>query len=202
LHVRIKTTGLKEIHFAYSGFTFNVVDVGGQKSERRKWVREREEGDHFFLISFQIHCFQDVTALLYVASLADYDLMMEEDNLTNRYADSVDMFEKVVNNKFFEAVNIVLFLNKKDIFKEKIKQKPMNATIKEFPKDLDPYSFKHCVKYVEGVYKEKDHIKGRTMYVHLTCATDTSNIEQVWNAVHEVMIKQQLQEIDGAQQFW
>ncbi len=78
LHVRIKTTGIKEIAFAFKGFTFRVVDVGGQRSERRKWI----------------HCFQDVTAVLYVVSLADYDLMMEEDPTTNRLMESLDLFNK------------------------------------------------------------------------------------------------------------
>ena len=53
LKVRIKSTGLKEIQFACKGFTFRVVDVGGQRSERKKWI----------------HCFQDVTAILFVVAL-------------------------------------------------------------------------------------------------------------------------------------
>ena len=53
LRVRIKSTGLKEIQFSCKGFIFRVVDVGGQRSERKKWI----------------HCFQDVTAILFVAAL-------------------------------------------------------------------------------------------------------------------------------------
>jgi hypothetical protein len=39
------------------------VDVGGQRSERRKWI----------------HCFQDVTAILFLVSLSGYDQCMVEE---------------------------------------------------------------------------------------------------------------------------
>ena len=40
-----------------------MVDVGGQKSERRKWI----------------HCFQDVTTILFLVSLSGYDQCLVED---------------------------------------------------------------------------------------------------------------------------
>jgi hypothetical protein len=40
-----------------------VVDVGGQQSERKKWI----------------HTFEDVEIVLFVASLNDFDLSMAED---------------------------------------------------------------------------------------------------------------------------
>ena len=40
-----------------------MVDVGGQKSERRKWI----------------HCFHDVTSILFVVSLSGYDQRLVED---------------------------------------------------------------------------------------------------------------------------
>lgn len=38
------------------------MDVGGQKSERRKWI----------------HCFENVTSLIFLASLSEYDQVLEE----------------------------------------------------------------------------------------------------------------------------
>lgn len=36
--------------------------MGGQKSERRKWI----------------HCFENVTSLIFLASLSEYDQVLEE----------------------------------------------------------------------------------------------------------------------------
>lgn len=79
---RTKTTGVSEMEFnvgkTHFRFRFSVfvvflsfdrmVDVGGQRSERKKWM----------------HCFQDVTAVLFVVALSEYDLKLYEDNSTNR----------------------------------------------------------------------------------------------------------------------
>jgi GTPase SAR1 family protein len=119
LHVRMKTTGIKELNFAHEGFTFRVVDVGGQKSERRKWI----------------HCFQDVTAVIFVSSLNDYNLTLEEDPTVNRMVDSLDLFSKVINNKWFEKVNIILFLNKVDLFNVKVQSVKVNQFFPDYPAD-------------------------------------------------------------------
>jgi len=178
LHVRIKTTGIKEISFAFKGFTFRVVDVGGQRSERRKWI----------------HCFQDVTAVLYVVSLADYDLTMEEDPTTNRLTESLDLFNKVVNNAFFVNVDVVLFLNKKDVFRQKIVATPITECFREWPANKDPHSYDAAVSYLSGKFAEANAGKTRKIYTHETCATDTSNVQVVWNAVHEVLIRESVTE--------
>jgi hypothetical protein len=70
--------------------------VGGQKTERRKWI----------------HCFDSVTAILFVASLYSYDQYMEEDPEKNRMEDSVELFEKMFANEFLLRASIILFLNK------------------------------------------------------------------------------------------
>ncbi len=40
-----------------------MVDVGGQKSERRKWI----------------HCFDNVNMVLFIIAMSDYDLMDPEE---------------------------------------------------------------------------------------------------------------------------
>jgi hypothetical protein len=137
-----------------------VVDVGGQRSERRKWI----------------HCFQDVTAVLYVVSLADYDLKMEEDRVTNRLLDSLDLFNKVVNNAFFVDVDIVLFLNKKDLFKEKIGKTKISSCFKDWPESQDANNYKAAVDFIGAKFRGSNLGKSRKIYQHETCATDTQGM--------------------------
>lgn len=43
--------------------TYRMVDVGGQRSERKKWI----------------HCFEGVTAIVFCVALSAYDLVLAED---------------------------------------------------------------------------------------------------------------------------
>ena len=49
LRTRVKTTGIVEVHFSFKNLNFKLFDVGGQRSERKKWI----------------HCFEDVTAIIF-----------------------------------------------------------------------------------------------------------------------------------------
>lgn len=81
-----------------------MVDVGGQRGERRKW----------FL------CFNEVTAIIFVAATSSFDLVLREDPTKNRLRESLDIFKVVWNNRFLRHISVILFLNKQDIFKHKI----------------------------------------------------------------------------------
>ena len=45
LRSRVKTTGITETTFIIQDLTYRMFDVGGQRSERKKWI----------------HCFENVT---------------------------------------------------------------------------------------------------------------------------------------------
>ena len=45
------------------GLDFRMVDVGGQRSERKKWI----------------HFFDNAKAVIFIAALSDYDLVLVED---------------------------------------------------------------------------------------------------------------------------
>ena len=63
IHCRARTIGITETTFHLREHEMLMVDVGGQKSERRKWI----------------HCFQDVTSILFLVSLSGYDQCLVED---------------------------------------------------------------------------------------------------------------------------
>ena len=104
LQLRVVTTGIVETTFKSGSITYVLCDVGGQRSERRKWL----------------HCFDDVKAVLFVAALSGYDMTLTEDGTTNRMEESLNLFQAICINKFFDKASIILFLNKLDLFTEKI----------------------------------------------------------------------------------
>ena len=46
--------------------------------------------------------------------------------------ESMDLFENICNNERFTDTAIILFLNKKNLFKEKIKQSPLHCCFSEY----------------------------------------------------------------------
>ena len=116
LRTRVKTTGIIETQFSYKGLHFKMFDVGGQRSERKKWI----------------HCFEGVTAIIFCVALSGYDLVLAEDEEMNRMMESMKLFDSICNNKWFVETSIILFLNKKDLFEQKIKYSPLSVCFPEF----------------------------------------------------------------------
>ena len=68
LLARVRTSGILVEQYEIGGRTFELYDVGGQRNERRKWI----------------HCFENVTAVIFVAAISEYNQKLFEDATTNR----------------------------------------------------------------------------------------------------------------------
>ncbi len=63
LRSRLRTTGITETVFDLGNLTYRMFDVGGQRSERKKWI----------------HCFENVNCLLFLVAISGYDQCLVED---------------------------------------------------------------------------------------------------------------------------
>ena len=86
-----------------------MFDVGGQRSERKKWI----------------HCFENVTSIIFCVALSEYDQVLLEETTQNRMIESLVLFDSVVNSRWFMRTSIILFLNKVDLFKKKLGRSPL-----------------------------------------------------------------------------
>lgn len=170
LRTRVKTTGIVEIQFVFRKLHFRLLDVGGQRTERRKWI----------------HCFQDVTAIIFCAALSCYDLRLAEDDTTNRMVESLKLFDSIVNNEWFLHTSVILFLNKKDLFEEKIPFSPITICFPDYTGPTDNYE--KTSAHIRQKYLERNRHELKEIYVHFTCATDTENIDFVFKAVTNMII--------------
>ncbi|KAE8608232.1 hypothetical protein XENTR_v10011434 [Xenopus tropicalis] len=173
LRTRVKTTGIVETHFTFKNLHFRLFDVGGQRSERKKWI----------------HCFEDVTAIIFCVALSGYDQVLHEDETTNRMHESLMLFDSICNNKFFIDTSIILFLNKKDLFAEKIKKSPLTIC---FPEYTGPNTYEDAAAYIQAQFESKNRSPNKEIYCHMTCATDTNNIQVVFDAVTDIIIANNL----------
>jgi len=173
LRARLKTTGVHETLLEKDGSTINIIDVGGQRSERRKWMM----------------CFPDVTAIIFCISLSGYNLTLEEDNQTNRLQEDLDLFGEIVNSKWFVRTPLILFLNKVDLFEQMMEdQIPLTIAFPEYKGALEK---DECIDYIGQQCRDK--IRGeKEIYQYVTCATNTENIEMVWTAVYDIILNENL----------
>lgn len=180
LRVRFPTTGINDYSFVVEKITLRIVDVGGQKSERRKWI----------------HCFENVTSLIFLASLSEYDQLLEENNLDNRMQESLTLFYTTIHAPWFVNASIILFLNKMDILAEKIKTSDLQIYFPKFQGRRRDHSA--AMDFIREMYMQQalSHEKSgnKNIYPHFTCATDTNNIRSVFNDVKDTVLIKSLQE--------
>jgi len=176
LYARVRTSGIVEEKYKIDGAAFVMYDVGGQRNERKKWI----------------HCFEDVTAVIFVAALSEYDQNLYEDASTNRMIEAIQLFDEICNNRFFQTSAMILFLNKKDLFEEKIKlvdPKSVDA-FKDFSGGIGDYD--KGVEYFLGKFLAVNRQHDKEIYHHVTCATDSENVSVVFNACKDIILKQNI----------
>jgi len=176
LRSRVRTTGIVETEFDIGDNIFRMFDVGGQRNERKKWI----------------HCFENVTCVIFVAAISEYDQVLYEDETTNRMHEAINLFDEICNSRWFKETSIILFLNKKDLFEQKIQKVPVTEAFPEY--DGAPHDMEAAQEYLQSQFESKNRSQEKEVYTHVTCATDTSNIAHVFNAVKDIIIKKSLRE--------
>ncbi|KAM6954722.1 guanine nucleotide-binding protein subunit alpha-14-like [Aplochiton taeniatus] len=178
LRVRVPTTGIIEYPFDMENVIFRMVDVGGQRSERRKWI----------------HCFENVTSIIFLVALSEYDQVLAECDNENRMEESKALFKTIITYPWFQRSSVILFLNKTDILQEKITHSHL---ANYFPEFTGPQGdINSAQEFILKMYQEQNPDKEKTVYSHFTCATDTENIRFVFVAVKDTILRHNLREFN------
>jgi GTPase SAR1 family protein len=188
-HVRARTVGVVSATLkAAKPAPLQLVDVGGQRSERGSWF----------------HVFPDVSVLLFVVSLAEYDLTLAEGpsvalppdgssldapQAPNRMHDSLTLFGEICSSKFFQKSSIVLLLNKSDLFRTKIEcvdgtSTPLSQIFPEYERGATDVAAATAFIKTQFLAQVK-----RPVSTHVLCATDGANVEEVYRRVQELIKK-------------
>jgi len=167
LRSRVRSTGIEEAEFKFKDISIRMVDVGGQRSERRKWI----------------HCFESVTAVIFCVALSEYDQTLREDDGQNRMKESLLLFDEMCNSHWFRNTPFIMFLNKIDLFREKIQRVDLNVC---FPNYTGGCNYENAVNFIKARFMEKVQ-PPHLMYPHFTCAISTESIGVVIEKVRETV---------------
>ncbi|KAF9231473.1 guanine nucleotide binding protein, alpha subunit [Melanogaster broomeanus] len=172
LRARTKTTGITETRFTMGQLQIHMLDVGDQRSERKKWM----------------HCLENVTSIIFCAALSEYDQVLLEETDQNRMQESLTLFESVVNSRWFLRTSIILFLNKMDVFRSKLPKVPLE---KYFPDYTGGADVDKAAKYILWRFMHVNRAR-LSVYPHVMQAIDTTSIQLVSAAVKETIIQNDL----------
>ena len=174
LHMRTSTTGAVDLHFRYRELRFRITDVGGQRSERRKWL----------------HLFQGIDAVIYVVDISAYDVI-DEESKTNSLIESLSVFKYISGNDWLKGSDIILFFNKIDLFKAKLSRVPLSVCFPHYQEEGDVDDAVRFIK--EEFIKTGNEIIKRDFYSFITCATDTGSLDLTFRAASNILIRKSLQ---------
>jgi len=159
---------------------FTLVDVGGQRSERKKWL----------------HCFNSVTAVIFLTAINEYDMVLEEDTSTNRLLESLKLWKALTSSQFFKSTPFILFLNKSDLFQDKIQKVPLGDIFSDFDAVAASADFANLPVFEKSwkyiLRQFKSHFEGYTFYPHLTNVLDTELCKKVFIVVQDTVVKEAL----------
>jgi len=181
LLARIRTTGIVDQEFRIKGNMFQVYDVGGQRNERKKWI----------------HCFDGVTGVIFLAALSAYDQTLYEDDKTNRMKEALDVFKQICNSRWFMDASMILFLNKKDLFEDKITKVPISVCFKDYKGP--PHDDYESRAFIKSKFEAQNGMDGKNkpahkeIYVHYTCAIDRDQVSKIFNSVQRTIITANLE---------
>ncbi|GAA5897770.1 guanine nucleotide-binding protein subunit alpha [Sporobolomyces salmoneus] len=169
LRSRVKSVGIAETVLDVGGRKLRLVDVGGQRSERRKW-----QG-----------VFEDVEVLLFLISISEYNQVLYEDETVSRFSEATTLWSSIANSRWFSRTNVILFLNKIDLFQQKLPVYPLSDYVTEYKGPNDYHSTSsYLVKSFGSLYTNP----AKELIVHLTCATDAAQVRPVLAAIQDQIV--------------
>ncbi|CAB3399085.1 unnamed protein product [Caenorhabditis bovis] len=174
LHTRVPTTGVVRVEFVLKNIKFQVVDVGGQRSERKKWI----------------HCFDDVNAILFIAAVSEFDQKVVEDNATNRIDEALKLFYDIANSKYFRPASLILFLNKIDLFRKKITNVFISDHFTDFKQEN---TYENGMLFFRKKFERLILDNAKRAYVHETCAV-SDTVQIVLNSVIDTIVQENLKD--------
>jgi len=200
IRARQRTAGAHVTRFFNSKYVWELIDVGGQAPERTKWLNIVEQQQ------------TDLSSIVYFAALDEYNMESSEEPGKTKMEVSLNVFSEVMNDAVHYDKCTILFLNKTDLFRDKIESKKGYKEFKEkftnFETWMDtPYTeeeggykaensgedepYSAALKYIELLFREKCPAPGK-LVVYSSCAIDTDQVDIVFTTMRDYIFVQRM----------
>ena len=100
------------------------------------------------------------------------------------------LFESILSLPWFRKSSIILFLNKMDLFKEKLADKPIRDYFPDYSGAIT--DVEAAQTYFAKKFKSLNRNPDREIYVHYTNATDTNLLKVTMESVQDTIIQNNL----------
>jgi guanine nucleotide-binding protein subunit alpha len=155
-----------------SRLSIKMVDIHGQKSERKKWI----------------HAFENVPVILFVVDMDEYDNVFFEQSYDNSVSESMDLFDSTVNSRWFMRSSVFLLLNNLDTFKRKLPRVPLENYFSDY---IGGNDVKKAGEFILRRFTQlnRAHLN---IYPHFIETTDKSKIRLVFESIEQMILKSNL----------
>jgi len=191
LRMRSKTKGLHVVELEIpDNPKLEVIDVGGQQNERKKWI----------------HVFDNVDCVVFIFSLGDIDKRLLEDNTGSRYDDAVECFREIVSNPQFRNTGFIVLMNKVDMLRRMLDEDRdlMHRRFPDYPGRLGHY--RDALIYLQNefqtIYAENEEAEGAivkqirpAVAFYPSTATDTENALKIIKGVKDSVFRNSINDI-------
>ncbi|KAK7475441.1 hypothetical protein BaRGS_00033322, partial [Batillaria attramentaria] len=169
LRARQKSLALAETVFHFRGFQIRLCDVDGISTVKKKWLQ----------------CFEDVAAVLFTVPMDTYDVPAKDTEDKTELEEAMESFSAVCRHPGFAPTPVVLFLNRRDIFRNKLKVSSLAKAMPDYKGSSDHTEATHFLKRkFEALAGDK-----KNFYDHVTCAIDTASVRSVFDSVLQVILQ-------------
>ncbi|KAJ5073804.1 guanine nucleotide-binding protein g(o) subunit alpha [Anaeramoeba ignava] len=141
-----KSTGINEYEKKIQNFPITLLDVGGMRSERRKWI----------------HSFDNVNVIIYCVDLDCYYQNLYEDESTNKMKESIELFDEIVNSRWFSETSFILVFTKLDLFLKNLEKNNFHHYFPDYngknePNEIKEYIEKRFISLNQNQEKENSN---------------------------------------------
>ncbi|KAI1757606.1 G-protein alpha subunit-domain-containing protein [Xylaria castorea] len=156
LRTRVTTTGIHQVNITYQGSQFCVYDVGGERSERKKWI----------------HSFEDVSAVIYPVDTTGYGQSLREDEDGDRMCEQFMVFESIANSGWFARSSFIIVFTRMDLLTRYLKDNDVGPFFRTYGVTLYTESritlanvyLSHLEKHFRGLVRSAD-VRERVRFV-------------------------------------